>query len=87
MLVKPHGLLGSLLSLISEQRGKFYVYWRDLLFSSIPITRLLTSEFFKLTVPATLGAIFSLDGLERGAGNSGVLIRWVSVYQTDLLQS
>jgi len=35
---------------------------------------LLTSDFFNLTVPAALGAIFSLKGLERGAGNSGRLI-------------
>jgi len=37
---------------------------------------LLTSDFFELTVPAVLFAILRLKDLERGAGNSGRLIRF-----------
>jgi len=48
---------------------------------------LLTPEFFKLTVPATLAAIFSLNGLERGAGNSGELISFRErMYDTNVVK-
>ncbi|KAF9524957.1 heme peroxidase [Crepidotus variabilis] len=54
-------------------------YMRDPLkrgIHSFGISGLLTSEFFEVTMLASLAAIFSLKSLERGPGKSGIFIRF-----------